>query len=80
MAVEEYEQKFNAQYGLCAICGKPEKSLRNGKPISLAVDHNHTTGKVRDLLCRNCNVILGFVGEDIDILLKAAAYIKRHNF
>lgn len=50
----QYEQMFEAQGGVCAICGKPP-----GKH-ALHVDHNHVTGKVRGLLCFSCNGALGW--------------------
>jgi hypothetical protein len=49
MTVEQYDRMFKAQKGVCAICGRPPKTVR------LAVDHNHKTGKVRGLLCFRCN-------------------------
>lgn len=54
----------------CAIC-------RKKRP--LAVDHEHRCGKVRALLCHNCNVALGLLGESIKIFLAAAAYLRRHS-
>ena len=46
----------------------------------MAVDHNHTTGKVRELLCAKCNKAIGLFQENIDTIIRAAAYLKRHNF
>ena len=51
----EYAEMYEAQDGRCAICMNKSITLR------LAVDHNHTTGKVRALLCRRCNRALGLV-------------------
>lgn len=45
----DYTALLQGQGGVCAICGKPPKAVR------LCVDHCHVTGKVRGLLCRNCN-------------------------
>jgi hypothetical protein len=69
ITVEEYNQKFMKQRGLCNICGKVK---------SLCVDHNHTTQKVRDLLCSSCNKLLGYAYEDPEILLSATKYLERH--
>ena len=67
---EDYKKLLEQQKGVCAICGcKP-----NGK--ALAVDHNHTTGKIRGLLCHDCNVGIGFLKEDISILQKSIEYLK----
>jgi hypothetical protein len=56
-----YNAMLAAQNGLCAMCGKPEVHLgRSGKVRPLVIDHDHVTGKVRDLLCDTCNRALGF--------------------
>ena len=52
LTLEQYDQMFEQQNGVCAICGLPELNRR------LAVDHNHKTGKIRGLLCIQCNVKL----------------------
>ena len=43
------------------------------------VDHDHSTGKARDILCNNCNRAIGYFQEDIDILNNAIKYINKHN-
>lgn len=65
----------------CAICLKPEKSLNNKKTkiCRLAVDHCHKTGKIRQLLCANCNKTLGLIKEDTDVLKKMIDYIGKHD-
>lgn len=74
MSLEQYDNKLQKQEGVCAIC----KGLcKSGK--RLAVDHNHTTGKIRDLLCGNCNGGLGKFQDNPELLLKAAEYLKEHN-
>lgn len=55
------------QKGLCKLCELPKK---------LVVDHCHETGKVRGLLCRNCNLLIGHAKEDIVILQNAINYLK----
>jgi hypothetical protein len=47
--------------------------------VPLAVDHDHKTGKIRGLLCRNHNTGLGLFRDDPAIIRQAAAYIERHN-
>jgi hypothetical protein len=41
----------------------------------LAIDHCHKTGKIRGLLCKNCNQGLGQFKDNIDLLLSAAKYL-----
>jgi hypothetical protein len=55
MAPGVYSAMLAEQDGLCAICHRPETAVRHGKAMLLAVDHDHTTGAVRGLLCHNCN-------------------------
>lgn len=74
MSLEEYDLKLQAQNGVCAICGGLCKSGKR-----LAVDHNHTTGKIRDLLCGNCNGGLGKFLDNPELLEKAADYLRKHN-
>lgn len=67
------------QRGLCAICGKPETAKsRTGTVKLLALDHDHRTGRPRELCCQNCNHMLGCVNDDREILLRAAAYLDKH--
>ena len=78
LSVEDYVHFFKEQRGLCAICYLPEgKNKRTGKQQMLAVDHNHQTKQIRALLCKKCNLLLGYCGENIKILLAAICYLKR---
>ena len=76
---EEYVTMFVSQQGVCAICKQPETFTIKGKVINLAVDHDHETGKVRSLLCRNCNLALGYFKDDVENLQEALRYLKNHN-
>ena len=74
---EEYQQMHTAQRGLCAICQEPETRLnQNGETYPLAIDHDHTSGKVRGLLCAMCNHGLGNFKDSPDLLRKAGDYLK----
>lgn len=75
---EQYQRMIQLQRDKCAICGKPESHKYKGKVVWLAVDHNHKTGKVRQLLCRSCNLMLGLVEENLSVLRKAISYLKKH--
>lgn len=79
ITLEQYVQMSEHQNGVCAICHKPESVKFKGKVKALSVDHNHTTGKVRQLLCHRCNTAIGQVGEDESILLSMVDYLRRHN-
>lgn len=62
---EEYVAMFERQEGVCAICKKPETSRnQKGTIRSLAIDHDHNTGKVRGLLCFRCNTNLGVIESE----------------
>jgi hypothetical protein len=69
ITLEQYKDMLSLQNGLCAICGK--------SPEKLVVDHSHETGKVRGLLCSNCNVGLGLFGDSQEILNSAADYLEK---
>lgn len=55
----------------CAICHRELPELEHG----LVVDHDHVTGKVRALLCGNCNTALGLLGDDVARIQRAAEYV-----
>lgn len=62
---EDYAAVLAEQGGCCAICGLPESEARwKGKPTSLQVDHDHTTGIARGLVCGPCNRLLITLDED----------------
>lgn len=72
VTLEEYNQIFQKQSGLCAICKIHQSKL--SKP--LFVDHNHETGIVRGLLCSSCNFMLGNAKDNLEILLESIKYLK----
>lgn len=74
-----YQKMLIEQKGVCAICEQPETKLQFGSIRMLSVDHNHTTGAVRGLLCGNCNMAIGYACDSQDILRKAIAYLNRHS-
>lgn len=76
--IEEYNRMEALQKGLCAICGKKEETIRNKKIINLSVDHDHVDGKIRGLLCCNCNNGLGRFKDCIDTLKEAVIYLEKH--
>lgn len=78
LTLEEYFKMHDAQGGACASCGFPETERRNGKIRWLAVDHCHSTGAIRGLLCGNCNQGIGRFRDDPKLLRAAADYLERH--
>lgn len=80
ITLEYYNQLYDTQKGLCAICGKPEVAIhkQTGEAMLLAYDHDHATGKGRGLLCHLCNRGLGMLGDDPRRLRSAIAYLERH--
>lgn len=72
---DDLARMVEAQGNRCAICNEEPSS---GPGRRLHVDHCHTTGKVRELLCNNCNHMLGQAREKPELLRAAAAYIEKH--
>lgn len=70
LALEDYQSMLEAQDERCAICGGQDEDSR------LHVDHCHTTGKVRGLLCESCNLSIGRMGDSPSRLRSAAAYLE----
>ena len=73
-----YEQMFNDQNESCLIC-KCKIKLAGNKSVVAHVDHCHTTGKVRGLLCCYCNSVLGVYNEDTEVFQRAIDYLRKHN-
>lgn len=78
ITLEQYEQMFAEQNGVCAVCSLPETRIMSGSFKSLDVDHNHATGEVRGLLCSACNASLGLLGEDPDRIIALLDYVERY--
>ena len=80
ISLDDYNLMIEAQDGRCAICGNPENTIdkRTGNTRNLSVDHDHSTGLVRGLICRTCNVGIGFFKDNPSLLRACADYIERH--
>ena len=72
ITVEEVLSMRKEQDFSCKICGTHEEDLTRG----LFVDHCHETGKIRGLLCNDCNTLLGRAKDDIDILKRSIKYLE----
>jgi len=65
---EEFDLLWTTQGGLCAIC--------RGRMGKVCVDHNHKTGKVRGLLCNHCNIGIGALKDDPEVITRAEEYVR----
>lgn len=81
ITLEEYDKLMILQNNKCAICLKSETIVdnRTKQVRRLSVDHNHETGKVRGLLCKNCNVGLGLFKENLNIIHNLIKYLENNN-
>lgn len=75
MTADEYDTQAKAQQHLCLVCGEAQPPDR-----PLVVDHCHKEGHVRGLLCRDCNVGLGFFKDNPETLRSAAIYLTPNTF
>jgi hypothetical protein len=76
---EEYNALMEAQGDVCAICGeRNQRKNKDGSHYALTVDHCHTTGVIRGLLCNLCNPLLGYCRDDRALLEAAAAYLEKY--
>lgn len=72
ITVEQYDEMLVAQGGVCAICKTlPEADGRT----PLQVDHDHSTGRIRGLLCSPCNTAIGSLRDDPQLLAAAMEYL-----
>jgi len=82
ITVDEYLVKYKEQGGICPLCDRHfENQLELGGSVynRLCVDHDHNTGKIRDLLCGGCNRKLGIL-ENIEWKNKAENYLKKWGY
>jgi hypothetical protein len=75
ITLEQYNELFIIQKGCCSICGRHQSEFKR----ILGVDHDHETGRVRGLLCHSCNVVLGLIHDNPDILRSALDYLERYD-
>jgi hypothetical protein len=74
LSVERYTAMIEEQGGRCAICGRDFAETSKG--LAPHVDHNHRTGAVRALLCNACNVGIGSLRDDPDLVERALDYLR----
>lgn len=73
ISLSKYKEILLSQNEACAICEQPQSTLKK----NLAVDHCHSTGIIRGLLCTSCNLGIGQLQESTEILSKALAYLTK---
>lgn len=73
LTLEQRDGMRAAQNYRCAICNRHEEEVG-----VLKVDHDHETGVVRQMLCHNCNVGIGWLQDSTDVLTSALAYLIQH--
>lgn len=71
ITLDDYDKMFDIQEGKCSICTKHQSELKK----LLHVDHNHETGKIRGLLCGDCNLALGMFKDNETLLTNAIKYL-----
>ena len=76
LTIKEVDAMIATQNGLCSICGKLPKG--KGTQAALHIDHCHKTGKVRAMLCGNCNTALGHAYDDPVLLHKMIDYVEAY--
>ena len=74
---KDYEAIYKRQKRCCKVCGT-RRPLVWGEKLPFVVDHDHKTGKVRGLLCDQCNTALGLLKDNRGSLERAQAYLKKH--
>lgn len=73
LTVDDLERMIMSQGNKCDICAK-----QFSEKVKMNIDHCHTTGKVRSLLCSRCNTAIGLVFENVEIMNSMINYIKSH--
>jgi len=72
ISYQEYLTILEVQQNSCAICGVDQEDVSR----AFAVDHCHDTGKIRGLLCSNCNTGIGNLRDDVGLLERAIEYLN----
>jgi len=73
----DFKNLLELQQGGCAICGFVFPIITGDRKVSPHVDHCHTSGKIRGLLCSGCNTVLGRAKDSVHILEKAIQYLQK---
>lgn len=77
LSVEEYDTMIKKQNNKCASCGITFNENNNSERP--CIDHDHKIGKIREILCNNCNLTLGIMSDDAEKLINLVKYLEKHN-
>jgi DNA-binding transcriptional MerR regulator len=77
--LSDYHDLLAKQNARCAICNvaSNKENWQNDTTQHFDVDHNHKTGKIRGLLCRRCNICIGYIDDCLPLLAKIKAYLEK---
>lgn len=75
-SLKQYNEMFEKQNGVCAICKGKETRNRDGVVYRLHIDHDHESGTVRGLLCHHCNAGIGHFRDNVEFMLEAIQYLR----
>lgn len=76
---KDYRKMYQDQSGSCSICLEKISNIFEEDLVkSQAIDHCHTTGKIRGLLCRQCNTALGMLKDNVDSARRLVKYLEMH--
>jgi hypothetical protein len=78
LTIDQYDEMLERQNGVCLLCADSPKGEGHGASSRLHVDHDHETGRVRALLCNNCNRAIGHFRDDPDLMQRASLYVWQH--
>jgi len=76
ISLADFNRMVLLQGTKCACCGT---SKPGGKHNQWCVDHNHVTGDIRELLCKDCNIVLGIVRDSPEHLQRLTEYVLKHS-
>ena len=77
ISLEEYDEMVKLQGGKCALCPATTPGGKHDNQ-NWFIDHDHVTGKVRELLCFDCNIVLGIIKDSPEHLGRMITYILKH--
>ena len=75
ITLAQFNRMVLAQGSTCACCGTDKPG---GKHNQWCVDHDHVTGTVRELLCKDCNIVLGIIEDSPEHLMRLIQYLAKH--